>query len=644
MRATLLILLAVLVCVAITTDAERSDAGQSIREQPSTEQQDARHQHQALRQQFLREVELLRDGVTGAAREALDAWLVPYHTARRHFVIPVDLLPPDGDRDPDSENSDTTGNRVGKEEIDLSPVERQATGNEWSERWHEARQRHAHRLVELAQRLDDDDPIVGELLLESLREDPTNRAARESVGRLFPTLRSRAMPLRARHGTTRERELGWPPGRYHRIHSTHYQLLSNSDVAASRRLTRALERLYVTAQVLFQPVGNQVLDGGRRRSDQRQTRRSRPLRVVQFATKEEYTTFLKPQIPQIGMTLGYFDPGRRTCYFFADVDDDETMATVLHEATHQLLQELFDPITGVGEERDFWIVEGIALYMESCHFGPGYVVMGGPDTNRVQYARYRALHEGYYVPLTDLLSLGRNAFQQHPELRRLYSQSAGLTHWFLDSPDLERRIGLLRYLRHVYLHDDREPDTLTYFTRLDPTEIDKRYVNDLRLTDPTLRQLVPRWPATLCFGHTDIAPEGVAALGEYRDVRWLDLAEIPISDSQLRRLPIGPALRQLNLEGTQISDAGLSVLARAPGLEELDLSGTSITDAGVASIKGLARLTTLWLAHTGITDDAVEQLLRLRRLEALNVQGCNLSPSAIDRLRSGLPDTTISAQ
>ncbi len=106
-----------------------------------------------------------------------------------------------------------------------------------------------------------------------------------------------------------------------------------------------------------------------------------------------------------------------------------TDATWKHEATHQLFNEVRRVRPNLGQNANFWIVEGLALYMESLQIREGYSFVGGLEADRLQFARYRRLCEDYYIPLAQLTAMGKATLQQHAEIRRIYSQAAGLAHF-----------------------------------------------------------------------------------------------------------------------------------------------------------------------------------------------------------------------
>ena len=55
--------------------------------------------------------------------------------------------------------------------------------------------------------------------------------------------------------------------------------------------------------------------------------------------------------------------------------------------------------------------------MESLSRRDGYYTVGGSDANRLQYARYRALNEGAYLPFEKLVRYGRQSLQGDEQIR-----------------------------------------------------------------------------------------------------------------------------------------------------------------------------------------------------------------------------------
>ena len=50
------------------------------------------------------------------------------------------------------------------------------------------------------------------------------------------------------------------------------------------------------------------------------------------------------------------------------------------------------------QKANYWVIEGVALYMESLRQKDGYFVLGGLDDLRVNAARSHLVQNDFYVP------------------------------------------------------------------------------------------------------------------------------------------------------------------------------------------------------------------------------------------------------
>ena len=128
----------------------------------------------------------------------------------------------------------------------------------------------------------------------------------------------------------------------------------------------------------------------------------------------------------------------------------------------------------LGSSNNFWIVEGIATYMESLAQQQGYWTLGGFDAGRLPAARHRLLQDGFYVPLEQLTRMGVDQLQRHADLAKLYSQMAGLTTFLVHYDDGCYRDALLEYLIAVYT-DAADAGTLASLTGHSYAELDRQY-------------------------------------------------------------------------------------------------------------------------------------------------------------------------
>ena len=214
----------------------------------------------------------------------------------------------------------------------------------------------------------------------------------------------------------------------------HYKIRTDHSIEAGVALGVKLERLYRLWQQLFIRYYAKEADvvawfDGRRAQPFTLPRHQ----VVYFRDRDEYIRSLRPATTNIEITIGLYIAQTRCAYFFAGKDSDDR--TLYHEATHQLFYETA-PAAGplspdVGRRGNFWIVEGIAMYMESLRREDGYYVLGGFKDDRLHAAQYRLLHDNFYVPLAEFSGYGMEKIQNDPRIGTLYSQAAGLTHFLM---------------------------------------------------------------------------------------------------------------------------------------------------------------------------------------------------------------------
>lgn len=180
--------------------------------------------------------------------------------------------------------------------------------------------------------------------------------------------------------------------------------------------------------------------------------------VHYFASREEYVRTLTPKQQGVAISRGVYLPKDRVSYFFDDPDVEDPLDTLYHEVTHQLLFESDPKMRDVAASGGYWAVEGLACYLESyrdpadagINDGP---VVGDINHNRIYWARYRVLVDGYYLPLQQFDRLGMRLFQaaqSEQELRRRYSQSTGLSHFFLHYDNGRYRDRFLTYIAGLY--------------------------------------------------------------------------------------------------------------------------------------------------------------------------------------------------
>ena len=559
--------------------------------------------------------------------EITRGWIIPRHPGRQYLFLP-------GASDPTA-----------------PPAEASDYAKKWYAKFREYRAEQAESLfAEAKQALEADQPARAfQLLYEVLRENADHAEARrilgykKGIGGQWTTPeweRTTVTPVRIPHP-----KLGWPS--YLRLEGPHFEIFTNAGEREAREASRQLEDLYVLwQQVFFRYWANRAGLAARFAGGNEPLARPRPkMQVALFKTREQYVAKLAPTHPEIGITLGiYLDKDHLSCFYAGDTS---VYPTWHHEATHQLFQEGAPGVTDQpGEDQNFWAIEGAALYLESLQkrvqkrghsFSDGYWTVGGCEADRLQFARYRALSGDFYEPLGRLQTLGRKQVQESPDIRKLYAQAAGLSHFLIDGDGGKHREAFVDLLTAIYQGND-QPGTLAERTKTPSDKLDEQYHQFLNVTDDDLAA-IPDVASikNLSLGRTSVTDAGLACLGGCKKLEWLDLSLTAAGDEGLKSITAATGLKQIFLEGTKVTDAGLATLAAFKQLEELDLSKLPISDDGLTKIAGQRNLKILYLTGSPITDAGLAHLKNLKALETLETTGTQVTPEGLKTLQKSLP-------
>ena len=385
---------------------------------------------------------------------------------------------------------------------------------QWQKRFGELRREQADELFKLARRAADRwrPSLAFDLVLAALHENPDHEAARRILG--YQQFRGRWHTLyeirKLRAGWVKSERFGWirkadlpryekgerrrgnrwisaeEDARLHGdirkgwlVETEHYTIRTNHDIEAAAALGEKLEQLYNVWKRLFiryYATRQQVMSLFEGRS------RGRPIElprhnVVYFRDRDDYNKALAEAFPDIGISTGAYIDQTRRAYFFAGQGYSDR--TLLHEATHQLFHESRPVAKNVGQNANFWIVEGIATYMESLRKEDGYFVLGGFDDIRMKAARYRLFKDEFYVPLSELCGYGMERIQTDPRVATLYSQMSGLTNFLVYYDGGRYRDALVAYLQAVY-NGSQNPNILPELTGSSFDTLDRQYREFMR--------------------------------------------------------------------------------------------------------------------------------------------------------------------
>lgn len=210
-----------------------------------------------------------------------------------------------------------------------------------------------------------------------------------------------------------------------------------------------------------------------------------------YRTKDEYVAQLRRKYGDvINITNGLYDTDDLIVYSYHN-PDQPAEPTLYHEATHQLLAANLDPSPIIAKDENFWLIEGIACYIESFRVRDGEVSLGDPRFQRFVAARYRKMVDGYYLPLQQFTAMGKDAFQSHPQIENNYSQASGLVHFFMHYDGGRYRDALIEHLRQVYAQAEkngRRAESLEVLTGMSFAELDEQYAEYVRNVSTSLRE------------------------------------------------------------------------------------------------------------------------------------------------------------
>jgi len=274
--------------------------------------------------------------------------------------------------------------------------------------------------------------------------------------------------ISAKEDAERHRDIrsGWT------LETEHYMIHTDHSIEAGAALAVKLERLNRLWRQMFVRYYASETDV-MAMFDGRPKLQAAPLQhnVMYFRDRKDYEETLRASLPNIE-TAGIYLERPRCAFFFADKEADDR--TLYHEATHQLFHESRPIAPDVGRRANFWIIEGIAMYMESLRQEDGFSVLGGFDDQRLHAAQYRLLVDKFFVPFDEFTAFGMEKLQTDPRIATLYSQAAGMTHFLVYFDGGRYRDALVSYLAAVYSGRDNL-DTLSTLCKTSYRELDKQY-------------------------------------------------------------------------------------------------------------------------------------------------------------------------
>jgi hypothetical protein len=285
------------------------------------------------------------------------------------------------------------------------------------------------------------------------------------------------------------------------IPSEHFLIRTNAGLEKGVALAADLETFHAwltTTLAAFFETPDELQQRFEEASDRAARKPDKPMIIHFYASRDEYNAVVRDKVPAGVQTNGLYWQPDRIAYFF-DSTELEDRATHYHEATHQILHcAAWDALEQAArlrarrngqksaaswvlcERSNAWILEGLACYFESFEIVEGQVRVGRPDYQRFLVASERIVNPAnqYYLPSRDLMALGAVELQNHPQIARLYTQSAGFVHFLMHYEDGRYRDDLITLLNRVYRPNlkrlDDEP-SLAKITGVSTEELDRQY-------------------------------------------------------------------------------------------------------------------------------------------------------------------------
>ena len=328
--------------------------------------------------------------------------------------------------------------------------------------------------------------------------------------------------------------------------------------------------------------------------------------------------------------------------FFYAAEDRSVEETWRHELTHQLFKESINTEASPFEKNFLWLGEGIAMYMESLRdFGP-WVTLGGFDGRRIQYARVRKFREDFHVPVSELNQMPQTGFQRNPEIRRIYSEAAGLCHFLMHAENDKYRRPLIEMLELIY-RGKFKSEKFESALGIAPKTIDEQYGAFLRTTSDVVSEhlAAPESITELCLPGANLTDEAFRKLGECRELAWLDISGSSLTPQRIKFLIGCAKVDQLFLTRSKISPGSIEALRQFSHLSSLDLSGALIDPNALKELAMLDGLQDLSLTLADVNDSIIPILSKMKNLRTINLAKTKITKNGIRVLEQKLPNLRI---
>ena len=524
-----------------------------------------------------------------------------------------------------------------------TPVaEVEGIGAEWLEKLNEVKRNHASRLFQLANRAaaSGSYAVAFQLLHEVIYYDRDHQEVRRILGhkkRNDGTWQMHAeKPKKPRNSMKRHDVVAWPKQSFYTVNTPHFQIDSNATKKETEILARKLESWHYAWRLVFFDYWNRSPEvitkwmagrGGLKIPRKR-------YRVIFFKDHADYVKQVAPIQKGIEVSAGYYN-GDYSVSFFPATNAEGVVdeATWRHELCHQLFRESIPTRKMPFADHFLWLDEGVAMHFESLKPLEGQeqiLTLGGFDSQRLQYARWRRLRENYHVPIAELAVMDMKTFQGRQDIRRLYSESAGIAHMLMDSRKYDLLPVLVEFMKLIHKRK-LKPEVFEKMMGRTLEQLDEDYLEFLKVSSRDVERRIENTGtiAVLAAINAKLGDSAFDTIAVCVNLRKLDLTGTDFTKIRSIKLQRLDLLQEIYLTNCLIESGSLQSLGQLASLREIDLSSSSIDDSLLDELKKLPGLRNLILADTRVTDSGLLKIAKLSKLKYLDLTGATVTASGV---------------
>ncbi len=255
------------------------------------------------------------------------------------------------------------------------------------------------------------------------------------------------------------------------ITTEHFELRTNVPLAEAIQFGRRLEALHDLFFTLFGDlIDPKMLPLAQRFRDARSEATATKTRhqVWYFASKEEYVSLFRERFRQDeSVSLGYYMPSSEAArfrvpprsYFYRDAgagQGGDMLATLFHEASHQLLFENAGASAYARNIGHYWVWEGLGAYFETVSpQGDGSYLLGRLDGSPLARARTEQLRQALegrvsFFGIEELTEMGQARYRNEELVTTHYAEGMALAVFLMHHDHGRHRAGFLAYVRDAY--------------------------------------------------------------------------------------------------------------------------------------------------------------------------------------------------